>query len=69
MAEGKYGAKYGTQYGTQCGTQCGTIGLRFYRTEAWIKHEIQDRDVRIKTQDLKSQDFLLDLPLRDSEDF
>jgi len=53
MAEGKYGAKYGTQYGTQC----GTIGLRFYRTEAWIKHEIQDREsglrVRIKTQDLK----------------
>jgi len=50
MAEGKYGAKYGTQYGTQC----GTIGLRFYRTEAWIKHEIQDRDVRIKIQDRES---------------
>jgi len=54
MAEGKYGAKYGTQYGTQC----GTIGLRFYRTEAWIKHEIQDRDsgsrFRIEIQDRES---------------
>jgi hypothetical protein len=40
MAEGKYGAKCGAKYSTQY----GNTSLRFYRTEAWIKHEIQDRN-------------------------